>query len=69
MNAHEFGPTLAEYAVNRVLVDCGEQWTREVIEAAIEKGLHASARTAEAIALFREDILYQVNAGFANIAL
>ena len=64
---HEFGPTLQECTAEGVHVDCGEDWTREQIYAAIKKGPHQSARTPEAIQLFKEDIDYQVKAGFARI--
>lgn len=67
--AHEFGPTLEEYAVHGVPVDCGADWSRETIDAAIERGPHPSARTPESLELFRDDIKYQVNAGFAKIFL
>ena len=50
-----------------VPVDCREDWSREVIEATIERGPHQSATTPEAIDLFEEDIAYQVKAGFARI--
>lgn len=65
--AHEFGPTLKEYSVTGVPVDCGENWSREAIDAAIERGPHQSAATPEAVELFQEDIKYQVDAGFARI--
>jgi hypothetical protein len=64
---HDFGHTLEEYAANGVPVDCGEDWTCEQIRTAVEKGPHQSARTPEAVQLFKEDIEYQVSAGFARI--
>jgi hypothetical protein len=64
---HEFGPTLEEYAAKGVPVDCGNNWTHGQIWAAIEKGPHQSAQTPEAVQLFKEDIDYQVKAGFARI--
>ena len=67
--AHMFGPKLKEYAVNGVPVDCGEDWTREMINAAIAQGPHKPATSEEAIKLFEEDIAYQVDAGFAKIVL
>lgn len=65
--AHPFGPTLEDYAMNGVPVDCGEDWTREQIIAAVERGPHVSVLRPEAIALFQEDIAYQVAAGFCRI--
>ena len=67
--AHEFGPTLEEYAVRGVPVDCGEDWSREEIEAAVERGPHPSALTPEALELFAEDIEKQVTSGFSRIVL
>lgn len=65
--AHDFGPTLDEYAVRGVPVDCGKNWSREAIEEAVRRGPHKSATTPDAIELFKEDIKYQVDAGFAKI--
>lgn len=66
--AHEFGPTLDEYAVNGVPVDCGDNWSREAIEEAVARGPHQSAMTPEAIELFHDDVVkYQVDAGFCRI--
>ena len=48
--AHEFGPTLEDYAVNGVPVDCGEDWDKATIRAAVERGPHQSALTPEASA-------------------
>ena len=66
--AHEFGPTLDEYSVKGVPVDCGGNWTRETIDAAIARGPHQSALTPEALELFQDDVVdYQVKAGFCRI--
>ena len=65
--AHEFGPALEHYAVHGVPVDCGPDWTRDQIIAAVERGPHQSATTADAVALFADDIQYQVDAGFTRI--
>jgi len=67
--AHEFGPTLEEYAVKGVPVDCGENWDRATIDTAISRGPHQSALTPDALKLFEEDIAYQVEAGFAKVVL
>jgi hypothetical protein len=50
-------------------VDCGSDWTWEVVEAAIARGPHPTASTPELIALFKEDIAYQVKVGFCKIML
>ena len=65
--AHTFGPTLQEWAVNGVPVDCGQQWSEASIRAAVHRGPHASALAPEAMVLLAEDVQYQVNAGFARI--
>ena len=67
--AHEFGPTLEEYAVKGVPVDCGDNWDRATIDTAISRGPHQSALTPDALKLFEEDIAYQVEAGFAKVVL
>ena len=67
--AHTFGPTLEEYNTDGVPVDCGSDWTREQVMAAIARGPHKGALTDEAIELFEEDIAYQVKAGFSNVVL
>ncbi len=48
-------------------MDCGPDWTWDVIEAAVARGPHPTACTPEAIALFKEDIEYQRRAGFCNV--
>jgi hypothetical protein len=48
---------------------CGPDWTWEVIEAAVMRGPHPTACTHEAIALFKEDIEYQRQAGFFKVIL
>ena len=47
--AHKFGPTLEEYAVQGVPADCGEDWSRATIEAAITCVPHQLALTPEAL--------------------
>jgi hypothetical protein len=39
------------------------------VEAAFARGPHPTASTLEAISLFKEDIAYQVKAGFCNVML
>jgi hypothetical protein len=50
-------------------VDCGPDWSWDTIETAIVRGPHPTAHTPDAIALFKEDIEYQVNAGFCKVLL
>ena len=64
--AHPFGQELKEWEKG-VDVDCGADWSREMIEVALQRGAHPSATTPEAIQLFKEDIAYQVKPGFSEI--
>ncbi len=63
---HPFTPTLKEWQ-HGIEVDCGPYWAWDVIEAAVARGPHPTACTAEAIALFEEDIKYQWLAGFCKV--
>jgi len=65
-DVHPFMPTLKEWR-HGIEVDCGPDWTWDVIEAAVVRGPHPTAHTPEAIALFEEDIEYQRHAGFCKI--
>jgi hypothetical protein len=42
-------------------------WDWSVIEAAVERGPHPTARTPESITLFTKDIEYQIKAGFCQV--
>jgi hypothetical protein len=63
---HPFTETLKEWETGEP-VDCGEEWVWETVEAAVANGPHKSATTAESIALGREDMDYQVRAGYTKI--
>ena len=65
---HPFTPVMHEWRQG-IAVDCGPDWEWGVIEAAIERGPHPTARTPDAIELFKEDIAYQVDAGFCKVML
>ena len=65
---HPFAATLMDWS-SGVPVDCGVQWAWETIEAAVEKGAHKSATSAESIQLIAEDVAYQVQAGYAEVIL
>ena len=65
---HPFVSTLKEWQQG-IEVDCGPDWAWDVIEAAVARGPHPTATTPEAIALFKEDIAYQVKAGFSRVVL
>jgi hypothetical protein len=62
---HPFTPTLNKWR-HGIEVDCGPDWSWEVEEAAIACGPHPTAATPDSIALFKEDIAYQVKAGFCK---
>jgi len=63
---HPFAKTLQKWETG-VPVDCGDPWEWKTIEAAIEQGPHKSATSAESIALVKEDVAYQVKAGYAEV--
>ncbi len=63
-----FTPTLKGWR-HGIDVDCGPDWDWEVIEAAAARGPYPTATTPDAIALFKEDIAYQVKAGFSRVML
>ena len=58
----------AQGKATRLMVDCGDPWAWETIEAAVEKGAHKSATSDESIALVKEDVAYQVLEGTAQAA-
>ncbi len=65
-DVHLFTPTLKEWRYG-IEVDCGPDWTWDIIEAAVARGPHPTACTPEAIALFEEDIEYQRQARFCKV--
>jgi len=65
---HPFTPTLNKWQ-HGIEVDCGPDWSWDVVEAAIARGPHPTAATPKSIALFKEDIAYQVKAGFCKVML
>jgi hypothetical protein len=67
-DVHPFAPVLHTWREG-IEVDCGPDWSWDTIETAIERGPHPTACTPDAVALFKEDIEYQVNAGFCKVML
>ncbi len=65
-DVHPFKLTLKEWR-HGIEVDCGPDWTWDVIVAAVLQGPHPTVCTPEAIALFEEDIEYQRQAGFCKV--
>jgi hypothetical protein len=65
---HPFTPILHEWREG-IDVDCGPDWSWSAIEAAIARGPHPTACTPAAVAVFQDDIAYQVEAGFCKVLL
>jgi hypothetical protein len=63
-NVHLFTPTLKEWK-HGIEVDCGPDWTWDVIEAAVAQGPHPTACTSKAIALLRKTLSTSSKPGFA----
>ncbi len=63
---HPFTPTLHEWQQG-IEVNCGPNWSWDAIEAAVARGPHPTASTPEALQVFKEDINYQVRAGFCKV--
>jgi hypothetical protein len=66
---HPFFPTVNKWGTEGVPVDCGPDWTWQVIEQAVARGPHHSAMEPDNIKLVHEDIQYRVDAGFFQIML
>ena len=64
---HPAGPDLLRYAVDGCPVDCGEQWSKQRIEAAIAKGAHASAEAPGAAEACRKEALERVADGSCRL--
>eukprot|EP00984_Skeletonema_dohrnii_P012353 scaffold4995_cov113-Skeletonema_dohrnii-CCMP3373.AAC.1 len=64
---HPAAATLLEYASGGCPTLTGNNWTREMIEEAIERGPHVSATSAEAIEYFKSEIEQKVAAGQAKV--
>ena len=65
---HPFTPTLNKWR-HGIEVDCGPDWSWDLLEAARARGPHPTASTPDSVALFKEDIAYQVKAGFCKVML
>jgi hypothetical protein len=65
---HPFLSTLQEWE-RGIPVDCGPDWDWGIIEAAMARGPHLTARTPSLVALIQEDIEYQIKAGFCCVLL
>jgi hypothetical protein len=58
---HPFTPTMNKWR-HGIEVDCGPDWSWEVVETAVAQGPHPTAATPDSIALFKEDIALQGDA-------
>lgn len=66
---HPAAPLLLELATVGCPADVGDQWTMEMIEAAISHGAHPSAMQPEAAAQLRAETLEKVEQGYARLVL
>ncbi len=62
-DVHLFTPTMKQWR-HSIKVDCGPDWSWDTIKAAIEHSPYSTACTSDANDLFKEDITYQITAGF-----
>ena len=67
-DVHPFTPTMMQWC-HGIKVDCGPAWSWNAIKAAIKHGPHPTACTSDTHDLFKEDITYQVTAGFSKVML
>ena len=68
MRFHPFIATLEQWAAG-VPAQCGDRWTTTAIAAAVARGPHTSALTADARQLIADEMDYQVAASFSEILL
>lgn len=64
---HPAAALLCEYAVRGCPADCGREWTKEEIEAAVMKGPHPSTYNEGAVEQLRAETKEKVAQGFARI--
>jgi hypothetical protein len=48
-------------------VDCGLPWSKEAVHAAVKRGNRVSAMTLEAIPTIKDEVDYQIKAGFMKL--
>ena len=64
---HAAAALIQAYAKDGCPTDCGPNWTREHIEAAIKKGPHSSATEFEALKALQEETKEKVKNGYAKV--
>ena len=65
--AHPFADILKAWGRRGCPVDCGRNWTREEIEAAIERGAHKSALSPEGIKYIEQETKEKVDMGYCKV--
>lgn len=64
---HPAAPMLDQWAEEGCPVDCGDDWTLDMIETAIRRGAHISAKAPEAIKCIRVEQLEKIKSGYAKL--
>ncbi|KAL7533277.1 hypothetical protein ACHAWF_011989 [Thalassiosira exigua] len=64
---HPAADILLEYATGGCPAQTGRQWTREMLEAAVEKGPHKSAMEPEAMAYIQQEVEAKEKRGQAKV--
>jgi hypothetical protein len=64
---HPAAPLLLKIATQGCKADCGEPWTLEMLETAVKKGAHPSAKEPEAARELRRETIEKVEQGYARI--
>ncbi|GFH62128.1 hypothetical protein CTEN210_18604 [Chaetoceros tenuissimus] len=64
---HEAAKLLEEYSIHGCPVDCGDNWSRLQIEAALLRGSHPSAKVKEAIIEMRKEAADKEAGGYAKV--
>jgi hypothetical protein len=64
---HPAAALLLELATLGCSLDMGDQWTQEMLEAALHKGAHPSVMVPEAAEQLREETLEKVAQGYARL--
>jgi hypothetical protein len=67
-DVHLFTLTMKQWR-HSIKVYCGPNWSWDAIKAVIVHGLHPTACMSDTHDLFKEDITYQVMAGFSKVML
>ncbi len=66
-NEHDAAPLLHSYSIHGCPVDCGRNWSKDEVLAAIQRGAHKTARIPEAREYLLEQTKKKVQDGFAKL--